>query len=63
MHNLSLFLHQGDSGGPTVCDVDGVWTHTGIASFVADSFCDTDFPTVYTRTSSFRDWITENTGI
>jgi len=50
---------QGDSGGPLVCYDDGKWSHVGIVSF-GNGKCKADgFPTVFTRVSSFRGWISK----
>ncbi|XP_060636572.2 serine protease 27-like [Anolis sagrei] len=47
---------QGDSGGPLSCKLDNTWFLAGITSFGAG--CGNPFqPGVYTRTSSFMDWI------
>jgi len=50
---------QGDSGGPLNCkNSDGIWEVHGIASFVSGLGCNTiRKPTVFTRVSSFNDWI------
>ncbi|XP_028258900.1 mast cell protease 3-like isoform X1 [Parambassis ranga] len=45
---------NGDSGGPLVCD-GGV---AGVVSFSGRICGDSTTPDVYTRVSSFRDWIT-----
>lgn len=47
---------QGDSGGPLSCFDNGVWVLEGITSFGSDD-CVTHQPSVYTRVSSFVDWI------
>lgn len=49
---------NGDSGGPLT--VDNV--QIGIVSF-GDSKCTVGNPTVFTRVSSFRDWLEENSDI
>ncbi|XP_065353059.1 trypsin-7-like isoform X2 [Cloeon dipterum] len=48
----------GDSGGPLFVGGKVV----GIVSWSANE-CEDDYPSVYTRVSSFRDWIRDNTGI
>ncbi|KAK7465052.1 hypothetical protein BaRGS_00037791, partial [Batillaria attramentaria] len=50
---------NGDSGGPLVSpDYDtGKTTVTGVTSF-GRSGCDTSYPSVYTRISSYTSWIT-----
>lgn len=47
---------NGDAGSPLV--VDGVLA--GIVSFITDFGCEVGLPAVYTRVSSFVDWIKEN---
>ena len=49
---------SGDSGGPLV--VDGV--QIGIVSF-GILFCFPGFPSAFTRTTSFLDWIENNTDV
>ncbi|MEE6528388.1 hypothetical protein FKM82_030641, partial [Ascaphus truei] len=46
----------GDSGGPVVCNEDGVWFLAGIISFSQGCHL-RDSPTVVTAVSSYRDWI------
>nr|XP_046248508.1 proproteinase E-like [Scatophagus argus] len=50
---------HGDSGGPLNCrGVDGKWYVQGVTSFVSSLGCNTPMkPTVFTRTSSFTEWI------
>lgn len=45
---------QGDSGGPFVVEVDGKWTIVGLTSW-GQNGC--GYGTVYTRVSSYLDWI------
>jgi hypothetical protein len=55
---------QGDSGGPLVFrEGDGRYTEVGIASFVHISGCEQGYPAVFTRVTSYLDWIETNTGI
>jgi secreted trypsin-like serine protease len=55
---------QGDSGGPLVYqEDDGNYILVGIVSFGAAAGCELGYPTVFTRVSSFLNWITSNTGI
>ncbi|KAJ8982907.1 hypothetical protein NQ317_004561 [Molorchus minor] len=51
-----LNICLGDSGSPLM--VDGV--QVGIASFGSDFGCESGFPGVYTRVTSYIDWILEN---
>ena len=60
-HNRDSFSAvQGDSGGPLVCqaesDGSGPYELVGITSWGL-SGCGTDYPSVYVRVSTFRDWI------
>ncbi|TRY55615.1 hypothetical protein DNTS_021495 [Danionella cerebrum] len=50
---------NGDSGGPLNCkNADDIWEVHGIASFVSGMGCNTiRKPTVFTRVSSFTDWV------
>uniref|UniRef100_A0A3Q4HM70 Chymotrypsin-like elastase family member 2A-like n=1 Tax=Neolamprologus brichardi TaxID=32507 RepID=A0A3Q4HM70_NEOBR len=49
---------QGDSGGPLNCFTDGAWRVHGVVSYGPSGMCNQVFkPTVFTRVSSFEDWI------
>uniref|UniRef100_A0A667ZES1 Peptidase S1 domain-containing protein n=1 Tax=Myripristis murdjan TaxID=586833 RepID=A0A667ZES1_9TELE len=49
---------QGDSGGPLNCFADGVWRVHGVVSYGPSGDCNqVSKPTVFTRVSSFLDWI------
>ncbi|XP_056132466.1 proproteinase E-like isoform X2 [Lampris incognitus] len=52
---------HGDSGGPLNCKgSNGRWFVQGVASFVSSQGCNTiRRPTVFTRTSSFTEWISD----
>jgi len=54
---------NGDSGGPVNCLVSGTYQVAGIASFVFQSggACLPSRPSVYTRTSTYLNWIATNT--
>ncbi|MBN3314035.1 TRYB1 Tryptase, partial [Atractosteus spatula] len=52
----------GDSGGPLVCKKGDSWIQTGIASI--GGRCDrSNSAGIYTRVSSFTDWIKEHSGV
>ncbi|CAL8323590.1 unnamed protein product [Boreogadus saida] len=49
---------QGDSGGPLNCEIDGVWRLHGVVSYGPAGECNQySKPTVFTRVSSYLDWI------
>merc|ERR1712095_148377 len=50
---------NGDSGGPLT--FNGV--HVGLTSFGSSRGCESGAPDAFTRTSYFRDWIREKTGV
>ncbi|XP_053328026.1 serine protease 53-like [Spea bombifrons] len=47
---------MGDSGGPVVCNEDGVWFLAGVISFSKGCYLQ-DSPIVITAVSSYQDWI------
>jgi hypothetical protein len=47
---------NGDSGGPLVAKLYGKWFLSGLVSFGTSS-CDSSLPAIYTRTSSFFNWL------
>lgn len=55
---------SGDSGGPvTVLKKNNQITLIGIVSFGMPFGCEIGWPSVYTRVSSYVNWISQNTGI
>lgn len=49
---------QGDSGGPLSCYTSGAWRVHGVVSYGPSGMCNqVTKPTVFTRVSSFNDWI------
>ena len=52
---------QGDSGGPLVVPKNDYAILYGIVSFGPAGYCaDPDHPTIFTRVTSFIEWIEEN---
>ncbi|KAH1186769.1 hypothetical protein KIL84_019518 [Mauremys mutica] len=51
---------SGDSGGPLICIINGYYKLIGIVSWGSDN-CHPKSPTVYTRISAYRDWISSVT--
>jgi secreted trypsin-like serine protease len=53
---------NGDSGGPLNCDADGTTVVAGVTSWGISSSgaCSPAYPSVYTRTSAFLQWIADN---
>jgi len=51
---------HGDSGGPFVCEVDGVWELHGSVSHGSPVCKSTETYTVFSRTFHFLDWIKKN---
>ena len=51
---------QGDSGGPLLINTNQGWQQVGIVSYGVGC-ADKDFPEVYARVASFKDWIEEIT--
>ncbi|KAH8376258.1 hypothetical protein KR200_003029, partial [Drosophila serrata] len=52
---------NGDSGGPLVLSSSKV--QVGLTSFGSASGCEKELPAVFTRVTSYLDWIKEHTGI
>ncbi|XP_037550062.1 chymotrypsin-like elastase family member 2A [Nematolebias whitei] len=54
---------HGDSGGPLNCLTDGAWRVHGVVSYGPAGMCNqVSKPTVFTRVSSFIDWMYSVTG-
>ncbi|XP_058450967.1 collagenase-like [Malaya genurostris] len=53
---------SGDSGGPLVIDENGR-LQIGVVSFVSSAGCTSGHPSGYVRTTHFRGWINQHTGI
>ncbi|XP_058815081.1 collagenase-like [Topomyia yanbarensis] len=54
---------QGDSGGPLTIQEGGASTQIGVVSFVSSAGCTSGHPSGYVRTTHFRNWINQQTGI
>lgn len=55
---------NGDSGGPLVIkEQDGTKTVIGLTSFGSSFGCEKGWPAVFTRVSSYLDWISQRTGV
>ncbi|XP_069700742.1 brachyurin-like [Periplaneta americana] len=55
---------NGDSGGPLIYgESDGLYTQVGIVSFGSSYGCEQGYPAVFTRVTSYLQWIESNTGI
>ncbi|KAL1401459.1 hypothetical protein pipiens_001951 [Culex pipiens pipiens] len=55
---------QGDNGGPlTITDADGITTQIGMFSFNSILGCESNRPAVYTRMSSYLNWIGDNSDV
>ncbi|XP_058450969.1 brachyurin-like isoform X2 [Malaya genurostris] len=54
---------QGDSGGPLTVQENGASLQIGVVSFVSSAGCTSGHPSGYVRTTHFRSWINEQTGI
>ena len=54
----------GDEGSPLLLlEADGSWTQIGIFSYQFSLGCDRGWPPVYTRVTSYLDWIAANSDV
>lgn len=60
---LQFWLFQGDSGGPMTTLVKGVRKQIGIVSFGTSTGCSSGYPSVFTRVTSYLDWIQTYTDV
>ena len=56
---LNYYYEQGDSGGPLVINIGGKWIISGIVSGALSECGKPGNPGVYTKVSSFNNWIKE----
>ncbi|XP_031353249.1 phenoloxidase-activating factor 3-like [Photinus pyralis] len=54
----TTFTCQGDAGGPLMLSVKNQWEGVGVVSF--GTYCGAEYPAVYTKVSSYLDWIRQN---
>lgn len=54
---------NGDSGGPLTVNDNGTTKQVGIVSFGRVEGCERGFAHVYTRVTSFLDWIQQNSDV
>jgi secreted trypsin-like serine protease len=54
---------NGDNGGPVVINATTNPVLVAIVSFISDQGCESNLPSGYIRTASYRDWIREETGV
>jgi len=60
--NIVVF-DQGDSGGPLMFkEADKKFTQVGVVSFGAAASC-TNYPSGYSRVTSYLGWISNKTGV
>lgn len=57
-----LLVQQGDSGGPMNCPLSGEFVVAGVTSWgiSGGGACLPEYPSVYTRTGFYRQWILDN---
>jgi secreted trypsin-like serine protease len=53
----------GDGGDPLVLDVETNPVHVGLLSFLGGDRCESRYPSGFTRTASFRNWIRDITDV
>ncbi|XP_069688739.1 brachyurin-like [Periplaneta americana] len=53
----------GDSGGPLIHSENGGYVQIGIVTFGAAVGCEAGYPALFTRVTSYLDWLESNTGI
>lgn len=61
---MIFFSLAGDEGSPLLLlEADGSWTQIGIFSYQFSLGCDRGWPPVYTRVTSYLDWIASNSDV
>ena len=61
MSDEKIFILQGDSGGPMICENRlHDWVLHGVVSWGSSECAKEGYPAVFTRVSYFMDWIEEH---
>lgn len=60
LDNCYSGVFQGDSGGPLTAELDTEIRQIGLVSFGRSAGCERGYPHVYTRLTSYLDWIQQH---